>query len=187
MDLSVEFRERDVRIRAFSSRGERWLDHNFSCGETFMMRSENGPMFLRALDEERFDLHVTRVDVVLRDYDDQYSELLIARSKRLAGRPDEALSKLARLRAHVLLSDRKSATLLPEIDREIAAAFASCRRDRDASTAPPALRPPGKPARSPIGAWLRRTASTLDSAMLRIAISIVLMAHLYKFVVQGIA
>lgn len=186
MDLSVEFRERDLRIRAFTSRSKRWLDHNFSCGETFMTCSENGPMFLRALDEERFDLHVTRLEVVLRDYNDQYSELLISRSKRLAGRPDEALSKLTRLRAHVLLSDRKSATLLPDIDREIAAAFASCRRDRDPAPAPATPTTPNKSARSPLAGWLRRTASTLDSAMLRIAISIVLMVHLYKFVVQGI-
>ncbi len=132
---------------------------------------------------ERIDVQAGTNDVTLRDYDDQLSALLIARSRRLAGHCDDAFDRLAWLRSQVLLSDRKSATLLPQIDREIAAAHAMCRRDRNASKG---TLETVRPTLSKAATWLRRTATVLDRTMLRIAISIVLAVHLYKFL-QGIA
>jgi hypothetical protein len=66
---------------------------------------------------------IVDIDGAPRDFYDQQSVLLRVRWQRLAGHTPEALANLVLLRATVeAATDPRSATLLPVIDREIAAA-----------------------------------------------------------------
>jgi hypothetical protein len=107
----------------------------------------------------------------LRDFDDQFAELLSARSVRMGGDPQGALARLVKLRGDVLDTvEPKSRGLVSKIDSEIGAAISV------ALAAP--RQAVGQRPRT-VGALLRR----FELALLRIAVSVIFFVDLSHFVV----
>ena len=130
MDYTLTRGDCAWRLRPLTARARTWLERNYSSTDDLVIPSAHGPMLLRAL-------HLDCLAVVSRDaedapYDfyDQQSLLLRCASERRAGRCQDALLGLVTLRACVLAADdARSSALLPQIDREIGAAYGACRTD----------------------------------------------------------
>ena len=177
MDFKVDFDGRLFHFRPVSVRARRWLERNQFPAAGLDVSFDRVAMTWRALSADEYDVKpaMTLGSEQSLDFDDQYSILLMAKANLTTGRPQEALTALVKLRGDVLHSiDPKSKTLLPEIDHGIASAHDMVRTD----SAKAAIAPT---SRSYV-TWLHHAMPSVHHGLLDIAISIVLVIELYRFI-----
>jgi hypothetical protein len=180
MDFTVEFPNQPWTFRARSQKARKWCEKNAWPAAGFAVPAQRGPMTWRALQAEDFNLvpEVSQAEG-RRDFDEQYSDLVITRAKRIhGGSSQEALEDLVMLRRQNLMTmDPKNRGLLVEIDRELAAAHESCRTDRpQPNRANTAVKNGG------VISWIRRATRDLERALIYLALVVVFTVEVYRFV-----
>jgi hypothetical protein len=122
VDFSVDIDSAEARFRALTGEGRSWLLRNYSSTRALHVSAANGRMVVRAMLAEGLVVSTMDADDESSDFADQHSLLLRLRAARCAGRRGEALTKLLALRARLVEAvDPKNGTLIPAVDREIAA------------------------------------------------------------------
>ncbi len=178
MDITIIRGRRQWTFRPLSARARGWFAANYSSSRDLVRPSKESRMVVRTLVAENFDLSIAAAED-RGDFDDHYSRLLIARSKRLAGVSAKALPELVALRIDVGDTvDPRSKTLLPQIDAEIAAALepgplTTVRSSHERGTAGKRLR---------LFAGVRQTIADIEWVSMRVAIMLILLIDLWKIV-----
>lgn len=169
---------RRIRLHAETPEGREWFMREFSSARDQVLPAAHSAMTLRALRAEGLrapDVPGIPDDDLELDFHDLQSSLLQAEGKSFGGRSHDALIDLIRLRDAALQStDPRCGRLLPEIDRAIAAAHRSCRTDVHVVAE-------GRPARRIGLTWVAARLRRIEPVMLHVAVSIVLMIDLGKF------